>query len=237
VLLTLIRKKANMTALIKCMSCGADVSRAAAACPKCGHPITGQHTGWGLKKWILAIFASLIIFPLALKFGQGMNEAADPGASVALGSSTPEPDRERWTYEVKDDPMKAGRKDYYAETVSQNTLAFAPPYEGSQHARLMIRNSAQYGKDVIFSIARGQFICGVGRCFVQVAFDANQPESFEVHRPTDLDSTVVFIADYKKFVKRLATAQRVKIQATFYQEGDHVLEFDVSGLDASRLQW
>jgi hypothetical protein len=32
-------------ALIKCPECGAEVSSAAAACPKCGHPLRASPTG------------------------------------------------------------------------------------------------------------------------------------------------------------------------------------------------
>jgi hypothetical protein len=143
---------------------------------------------------------------------------------------------QHWIYDTTNDSMKSGEKDYSGHLQSINALEFRSPYGRSQHGTLTVRNSAQYGRDAYIEIERGQFLCGVGPCLVQVVFDAGAPKSFQMVRPKDLSSTYLFFADQKKFVEGLHNAAKAKIQATFYQEGDQVMEFDVSGFDATKLQ-
>jgi hypothetical protein len=224
----------NMANLIKCESCAAQVSRDATACPKCGHPIKSRHTSWGAGKWIVAIIVGFFVLRVGLNIGQHINDDAVARGSPASGVPAVKP--QHWTYDTTNDSLKSGAKDYSAQLQSINVFEFRWPYSGSQHATLTLRNSAQHGRDAYIEVQRGQFLCGLDPCLVQVVFDAGAPKSFQMLRPKDSSTTYLFFADQKKFVEGLQHAAKTKIQATFYQEGDQVMEFDVSGFDAGKLQ-
>lgn len=118
----------------------------------------------------------------------------------------------------------------YASISSVNLVDFDFPYAGAQRARLLLRIHPKYGKDVILSIERGQFLCGIDGCNITVRFDDGKPANYSVTEPADHKTTMLFIDEYSRFVSRLKRAKKLQIEARFYQQGNHVFEFDVSGL-------
>ncbi len=119
-----------------------------------------------------------------------------------------------------------------ASITSSNEVQFGFPYGGRQHAWLHIRKHPRYGRDVILTIERSQFICRIGGCSVLVRFDDGQTARYSASEPADHSNNTLFITPFGRFTSNLAKAKRLRIEAQFYQEGARVLEFDVSGFRA-----
>lgn len=135
----------------------------------------------------------------------------------------------RWNYQESDDQMGRG-KARSAIVNSLNEVDFGFPYKGSQRATLQLRNHPRFGRDVIVSIERGQFLCRLDGCNVHVRFGSGKPMAFSASEPDDHSTTMLFISNYDKFVTSTKKVDKVFIEATFYQEGNRVFEFDVSSL-------
>ncbi len=133
----------------------------------------------------------------------------------------------QWDYSTDEDNM--GRKRSFAVVTSTNALDFGFPYSGIQYGRLTIRKGAGHGNEVIVSIEKGQFLCGIEDCTVNIRFDDGQIQRFTAVPPSDQSTTVLFIEEASSFVARLRRAKTVRIEATFYQEGAQSLDFNVDG--------
>ena len=114
---------------------------------------------------------------------------------------------------------------------SLNQFEFDFPYGDRQRATLQLRKHPKYGKDVILSIERGQFLCGLDDCSVTVRFGKRKAAKYRALGAGDNDPTVLFISNYKAFVSNIKKVDTVVIEATFYQEGDRMMEFHVADLE------
>jgi len=141
---------------------------------------------------------------------------------------------QQWNYEAQENKMTGGDT-RHATVLSSNTVNFGSPYAGEQHGRLTLRVDPKYGRDVIFSIERGQLLCrSYEDCNILVRFDEGKPENFSGVGPADNSSDTVFIRNYDRFLGKLRRAKIVRISLNVYQEGNPVFEFDVSGFDYAR---
>jgi hypothetical protein len=122
-----------------------------------------------------------------------------------------------------------GRKRSFASVTSTNTLSFDFPYQGIQHGTLVIRKAAESGTNVIVRIERGQFLCPLDDCTVNVRFDAGRIQQFSASGPTDHSTTTLFLENEARFVSQLRRAKVFRVEATFYQHGSQTLEFNVEG--------
>ncbi|WP_426078941.1 hypothetical protein [Janthinobacterium sp. PSPC3-1] len=165
--------------------------------------------------------------------------AAAVSASVAVAASAPEIKEEeqsgaQWYYQADEDKMSGGNT-YYATVSSSNTVNFSFPYSGEQNARLSLRTSPRHGKDLIFSIKKGQILCrSYEDCNVLVRFDEDKASNYAAVGAADNSSETIFIRNYDKFLARLQKAKRVRISTDIYQQGSPVFEFDVSGFDREK---
>jgi len=155
------------------------------------------------------------------------NPSGNPaGKSDTLGK--------QWIYDAREDKMTGG-KTYTAYVLSTNTVNFHSPYSGEQNARLLLRTDPKYGRDVMFSIERGQLLCrSYEDTTILVRFDDGKPERFSAVGPADNSSDLAFIRNYDKFLTKLKSSKIVRISINVYQEGSPVFEFDVSGFDHSK---
>jgi len=135
-----------------------------------------------------------------------------------------------WSYLENEDSM-SGRTSRSAHRRSLNQVEFDFPYADPQRATLELRNHPRFGRDVIFRIERGQFLCRIDSCSVRVRFGSSDPVTFEASEPESNDSTILFIRQYDRFVERTKEVDEVLIEATIYQEGSPVFRFDVTGLE------
>jgi hypothetical protein len=141
------------------------------------------------------------------------------------------PPPSQWQYRASEDPM--GGVTAVAQIESANDFEFDFPYQGRQHATLVIRNDGGY--DVMLVIERGQFVCTFG-CSVQVRFDDGEAQRWRATEPSDYDTTVLFLRNESKFIKQLRKAKTLRIAADFFQEGTRVLEFPVARFEPGRLE-
>ena len=126
---------------------------------------------------------------------------------------------------------------YQASVESLNTVNFDFPYAGPQHGTLTLRTHPRYGKDIIFSIERGQIPCpSYDGCSVLVRFDDGPSIRYSAAGPEDNSSETVFIRDYSGFVGRMLKAKTVRIAPNVYQNGSPVFQFDVADFDQARYR-
>jgi len=162
------------------------------------------------------------LFVLVGIFHSATSEVSPPS------STTPETKSERgaqWTYRNDVDTM--GRKESLAYVKSTNTLSFDFPYQGIQHGILLVRKSSYRGTNVAVQIERGQFLCGIRDCTVDVRFDNGPIQRFSAAEPSDHSTTTLFINNEPRFISQLRKAKLVRVEATFFQEGTQALVFNV----------
>lgn len=133
-------------------------------------------------------------------------------------------------WEFNSEPDKMGRGEMkFAEVRSTNTVSFKFPYQGKQHATLLLQ---ERGKkvEVLLALQKAHLLCSVIRCDVTVRFDDGKPVKWSASPPADHSTTVVFLNNEGKFMSSLRQAKIVRIETTFYQHGTEVFEFQVAGL-------
>jgi hypothetical protein len=74
-------------------------------------------------------------------------------------------------------------------------------------------------------------LCRTDNCDVQVRFGDEKAQTFSAAEPADNSNDTLFIQNYTRFLSKLRKVDTVYIEASFYQEGNRVFEFDVRGLD------
>jgi hypothetical protein len=149
--------------------------------------------------------------------------------SSTSGAATPEKSPTAWQYDTSDDEMGRG-KIKTATLESTNEFEFDFPYADPQRATLMLRKHPKYGNDAILSVEKGQFLTGINGTSVEVRFDSGKAREYKALEPEDHSTTAIFIERFEDFVARAKKAKKVRIEASFFQEGSRVLEFDVAGL-------
>lgn len=230
-------------ALIKCKECGTEVSSKAETCPKCGARVATKPMGCGTLVGVIFLGGIVIAaFSSIFSSGTGSDTSSPPtspsSASTAQTVPTPEPKPpgSQWSYHQGDDAMGKGAI-YQAQVSSSNTVDFDFPYSGAQHATLTLRSHPRYGRDIIFSIEKGQFLCrSYEDCTVLVRFDDEQAVNYTAVGAADNSTETIFIRNYSRFVEKMLKAKRVRIAANIYQQGAPVFEFDVSGFDQNKYK-
>ena len=143
---------------------------------------------------------------------------------------------QQWNYSVSEQKMTGGSR-MTASVESTNTVDFDFPYSGPQNGRLTLRTDPQYGKDVMFTIEKGQILCpSYEGCSVQIRFDDEKPGNYAAAGAADHSSNVVFLHDYNRFLNKLRAAKRLRLAVSIYQQGMPVFEFDLSGFDFDKYQ-
>lgn len=243
-------------ALMKCKECGHQISKTAPACPSCGAKVKRTSL---FTKIVGGFFALMIVMMIigqqsaeTERSERAAQEAAQRQAEQArLAAMTPEQRAEaerkrkeqelarqeaeqrrlglRWNYQESQDSMGRGTiKNAFVKSLNQVEFDF--PYKGPQRGTLQLRVHPQHGRDVIVSIDRGQFLCGIDGCSVNVRFGNGKPVAYRVSEPSDHSTTHLFIRNYEQFVANTKKVGKVSIEAQFFQQGKRVFEFDVSGL-------
>ena len=184
-----------------------------------------------------AASALILVIMAVLALGSSNSTSPPTQSASTTPESAPNPvPGDQWSYDADADPMGKGSM-HTAIVRSSNTFEFGFPYAGPQHATLTLRTHPRYGKDVILSLERGQFLCSSYEgCSVLVRFDDAAPQEFSAGGPADNSTEVLFIRNYSRFISQMQKAKRVRISASVYQEGNPVFEFDVSGFDLRRYR-
>lgn len=142
----------------------------------------------------------------------------------------------QWNYNASEDKMSGGTT-FHASVISSNTVNFGFPYSGEQNATLHLRTAPRYGKDVIFSIEKGQILChSYEDCTVLVRFDNEKAVTFSAVGAADNSTETIFLRNYDKFVAKMQKAKVVRISTSIYQQGSPIFEFDVSGFKPEKYK-
>jgi len=190
------------------------------------------------KKKIASLEAELALEkaknPSSSVIAVASSEAMASTAVVAVADAAPT--GKQWYYTSSEDKMDSATR-YYAHVYSTNTVNFSFPYSGEQNATLTLRSGKRQGKDVMFSIRKGQILChSYEDCNILVRFDDEKAVNYSTVGAADNSSETIFLRNYDKFVTKLKKAKRVRISIDIYQQGAPVFEFDVSGFDAEKYQ-
>lgn len=158
--------------------------------------------------------------------------AAEAEAAVAAAEAAES--ATAWNYSSREHGM--GGEIREACVLASNMVHLDWPYT-SQNARLCIRRHPEYGLDAILALpSGGQFVCtSYDGCIVKVRYDQGSPQSFSAAESADGASDVLFIVNASRFVNGLKSAETVRVQAAFYQNGNQIMEFPVAGFDAAKV--
>jgi len=143
-----------------------------------------------------------------------------------------------WSYNSQTDLM--GRQELMAETLSTNEVSFNFPYEGPQRAHLTVRVRGKQA-EVLFALPKGQFTCTrdiENNCIIAAHFDNDSKiRYFAVAHGTDLSNNVWFIMNTRVKIYGIASfydcirkAKTVSIEASVYQEGSRIFQFNLADL-------
>jgi hypothetical protein len=119
-------------------------------CPHCGKKLKSSP--------VLLLLTSCLWFFMGLCIHDA-GTSTKPGSTVSTantGNKTSDASS-KWSYnEVQE---KMGRGSVKTAIVSSNNkIELVFPYDGEQRSALQLRNHPNYGKDVILSLQRGQFL-------------------------------------------------------------------------------
>lgn len=185
-----------------------------------------------------------------------------PSAQLTLDAPSTQTTNEgpySWEFFAKRNQMVTNGVDHFAVIESTNAVSFAPPYEGEQHAHLVVRKTAdekQY--EVFIFVEKGQLLGSDEGNDTLAKLDDAPSATFKADRPDDDDPTTLFFAnapnttpaimngkpDYRKwvnswplqnFVAKIQNARTLKVQVTTYQNGSPVFVFNVVGFSLAKL--
>jgi hypothetical protein len=168
-----------------------------------------------------------------------MNKSSTPTSTPSDSSVSSTPDspvanalpKHEWNYSNSTDAV-SNKESKQASITSNNSFEMQFPYQGGTTGNIIIRKHPRYGKDVIFTINKGQLLCtSYDGCQVSVRFDNKKPFKVHASEPEDNSSTELFLGGYDKLVKEIKNSKTMVVEATFYQNGARAFEFDVSNLD------
>lgn len=231
-------------AIINCKECGSEVSSKAKNCPNCGCKVSsGIGCGTAIGIVLLAFVAIGVILNMEKYLNEpsksksdNVNAYAQNTASTPNPPATTNPPDNQWTYKQGADPMQKGLI-YQAQILSTNTVNFDFPYSGPQHGVLTLRTHPRHGKEIIFNIERGQFLCSsYNGCTVLIRFDDEEPVKYSASTTADRSSETIFIGNYSRFVGKMLKSKRIRISADIYKENAPIFEFDVSQFDVNKYK-
>jgi hypothetical protein len=174
-----------------------------------------------------------VTFILTLLFIACSPEGQNSASNSTSGVITSKENQPSWAYSEEKDRME-GTTIYFASCISANQIDFAFPYNGGSFFTLWIRNGS-IGNEVILQVSKGQFIASfMSSNSLKVKFDNEKPVSFQYNSPSDGSMSQIFIDNPNRFLKKLKRSKKLMIEASFYNEGNRVIEFNVEGLKWNR---
>lgn len=118
----------------------------------------------------------------------------------------------------------------FAELEAENTISLDFPY-GEQRGQMMVRQSPQFGFDILVGVREGQIMCNsFSNSRINVKFDNGPIERFGCTDASDGTNNMVFIQNTKAFMAKLKKSNRVVVEAEFFQNGMQQMVFETAGL-------
>ena len=238
-----------MSKLTNCKDCGHAVSKNADACPNCGAKVKRT----SVLTWIAAVFIGIMVLSAVMAGMSGDNVDSEAATNKELpsdiqsapSSSVNSTNQEvlveapvttsSWQYDESIDEMR-GESSYFAINKSTNVVDLGFPYGQDIELNIIIRDDAQYGKDVLFAVNKGQLFCTYQDCYVSAKFDDGPVQKLVANEAEAGSSEVLFLAnDISSFVEKLKKSDSVMIEVNFYDHGKEQFKFNVSGLEWSRF--
>lgn len=149
-----------------------------------------------------------------------------PEKNTALTETTTGTAR-TWIYSEETDQKEAGKK-YSADILANELLQFDFPEDGGSTVMLSIDKTSTITK-ALLNISKGQFSAGIEGSSINIGFDNALPLAFKASSVTDNGEAIISIDDVNGLIKKLRSAQKMTIQADFYDSGSRQMTFDVAG--------
>lgn len=105
---------------------------------------------------------------------------------------------------------------------------------GAQPVRLIFRDHPSWGKSSYLVLQSGDFDCH-GGCKVKVTIDDKAPESMAALRPETDEAIAMFINDERALWRMTEGAKLLRVEFPVQAGGTRTAEFEVAGLDRTRL--
>lgn len=198
-------------------------------------------------KLIIGIFLTLWIISTAHKFLSGSSSSTNESEQIVqenqelVANNQDRPmvedsvTMDNWQYDESIDGMR-GENSYFAINKSFNTIELSFPYGAGVDLSMILRDDAQYGKDILFAVNKGQLFCAYQDCYISVKFDDGSIQKLATNEAEAGSSEVLFLAnDISGFVEKLKTSENLIVEVNFYDHGNEQFQFNVSGLDWSRF--
>lgn len=150
-------------------------------------------------------------------------------AQIVGEEAVPTPPPSNWTHTSERDEMR-NATNRFATTRSTNVENFGFPYN-EVRMEIMLRDSAQHGRDILLLLTEGQYQCRYDGCTISVKFDDGEIQRFSVNEAAGGRSDALFIVNQQRFLSALRQAERVTIEAQFFQVGSQQFTFNVGGLE------
>lgn len=200
--------------------------------------------GW--KRWHFGAAAFVVFILIGVVGPQSVesdlkSESKKQEASKATGSpdkpaaadsdefEKPAEPESAWSYSADKDEMR-GRTTYYATLTGTNTLSLGFPY-GDQIGKVLIRQSPQFGFDILLGVDSGQILCNsFSDSHVNVKFDDGPIRRYGCTDASDGTNNMVFVQGAKGFLTNLKKSKKMVVEAQFYQNGMQQMTFDTTGL-------
>lgn len=232
--------------IIQTVNQGAAVADPAAAITSEGASVVSAKKRLKWWQWTLIVVGALVVVSVLAPRAPtpGATTAASSGATKpeiagaptassgapAPAATAPAPPPSSWSYRSERDEMRSAT-DQFAQTASLNTENMGFPYERVQ-MQLLLRKSAQYGRDIILMLTEGQFQCRFDGCNVHIKFDDGPIQTFSVNESDSGTGRALFIVNQSRFLSQLRHAHRLTVEAQFFDRGAEQFSFNVD-----RLEW
>lgn len=186
-----------------------------------------------------AAFAVVILVTIGTMASRGRSQSTTPGDQAYQGgvaestpptAAAPEEPVSPWRYESERDDMRDATN-RFASALSSNVVDMGFPYE-SVRMSIVLRDHAVHGRDILLTVNEGQFVCRFRGCTISAKFDDGEIQTFSVNQADAGASDVLFIQNQSRFLTALQSAERVTIEAQFYNRGNEQFSFNIEG-----LQW
>lgn len=194
----------------------------------------------GVKRWQfgLGAFVAFMLVGATAEPSSQSDTATDDAtakASDASGNSSSgsavvanEPESE-WEYTTEQDEMR-GAKSHFAQLEASNTIDLDFPY-GEQRGRILVRQSAQFGFDVLVGVPSGQIMCNsFSDSHINVKFDDGAIQRYGCTDASDGTSNMIFIQGSKGFLSKLKKSKKAVVEAEFFQNGMQQMTFNTANL-------
>lgn len=134
-----------------------------------------------------------------------------------------------WTYQTQ--PVDQG------EQISAAIYSSQPVDVGEgtpERIRLIFRDHPEWGRSSYLVLGAGDFDC-YGGCRVQVKIDDAAPRAMAASRPKTDEAIAMFIEDERALWGMIGDADLVSIEFPVKAGGRRTAEFEVAGLDTTKL--